>query len=326
MQAVVIGYGSIGKRHLENLSSLFKGDILLCTKQSINEKKFLKIKKITTLNDCINEKPDIALITNETNLHVSTAIKLAKIGCHLFIEKPLSNSTKNTQLLLDLVKKQKITTLMGCNLRFHPCLIKMKQLLSKNKIGKIISVSSENCSYLPLWHKNENYTQSYAASDKVSGGIVLTCIHELDYLYWLFGNVDEVFSYTAKLSDLKIQTDDHASIILKFKNGIIGEIHLDYYQKHNSRYCKIIGTKGILYLDFIENSLKHYDYKNKKWISILSLTKYDSNLMYIEELSHFLKSILNKRKTINDIHEAAKVQKIGVAILKSSKFKKVIKI
>ena len=53
---------------------------------------------------------------------------------------------------------------------------------------------------------------------------MLTCIHEIDYLYWILGDVKEVFSVTGKFSKLKVTSDDMSAIILKFKNNAIGEI------------------------------------------------------------------------------------------------------
>ena len=94
MKAVVVGIGSIGKRHLKNLSSLFEGEILLCTKKSHNLTSS-KNHVFSSLEECIEQKPDIGFVTNITSLHIKTAISLAKAGCHIFIEKPLSNSTKD---------------------------------------------------------------------------------------------------------------------------------------------------------------------------------------------------------------------------------------
>ena len=166
---------------------------------------------------------------------------------HLFIEKPLSNSTENLNALLKLTQKNKLITQVGCNLRFHPCMKKIKNLISKNEIGRIISAEAYNGSFLPDWHPTEEYQNSYASNDILGGGVSLTCIHEVDYLYWFFGLVENVYSITGKFSDLLIKADDMSAILLQFKNKIIAEIHLDYFQRPSSRYCKIIGTKGTIY-------------------------------------------------------------------------------
>jgi predicted dehydrogenase len=325
LKALVVGYGSIGKRHIDNLSSFPDVEILVYTRRKYDN--FLRRKKCKifhSLEDCLNEKPHIAILANVTSLHVKTAIKLANSGINLFIEKPLSNSIERVETLLKLVKERKLVTLMGCNFRFHPCIKAIKKIISNNKIGRIISVHVENGSFLPNWHPYEKYPNSYASREELGGGVVLTCIHEIDYLYWFFGNVKEVFSITGKFSDLKISAEDLSAALLRFQNNIIAEIHLDYFQNPNVRSCKIIGTDGTIYWDLDTNIVKMYDVKRKKWIEKLKLQNYNNNTMYVEELSHFLRSVKTKQKTINSIEEGSRVLKIALAIKKSSKIKKVI--
>ncbi len=327
MNVLVVGYGSIGKRHITNLSTFPNLQIFVCTNRKYDS--FLKNKKckiFNSLNDCIKQKLDVAFITNTTNLHVKTAIKLANANIHIFIEKPLSNSTHEIKLLLNIIKKRKLVTMMGCVLRFHPAIKKIKEITSENKIGKILSVHSENGSFLPDWHPCEDYKKNYTSRNNLGGGVVLTNIHELDYLYWLFGNVNEVFSITGKFSDLEIDVEDLSSILLRFKNNIIAEIHLDYFQKPSVRSCKIMGTQGTVYWDSSINNVRLYDVNKKKWIDILKLKNSDANNMYLDEIKHFFKCVNKEEKSINSIEEGAKILNIAIAIKKSSKLKKMVMI
>ena len=228
--------------------------------------------------------------------------------------------------LLQLIKEKKLVTLVGCNMRFHPCLIKIKKLISDGKIGRIISVLAENGSYLPEWHPHEDYKKSYASREDLGGGVVLTCIHEIDYLYWLFGQVKEVFSITGKFSNLNLDAEDLSSILFLFKNNIVAELHLDYFQRPSFRSCKIIGTKGTIYWNSETNSVKMYNIKKKRWDEKLKLRNYDQNDMYIKEISHFLKCVNKKKKTINTINQAAKTLEIALAVKKASKIRKGVRI
>ncbi len=327
MKVAVIGYGSIGKRHVENLLSISNLKIIICTKQKIKNPCKKKIVIVNSIRDCLEEKPDIGIICNNSNLHLTTAIKLAKSGVDIFIEKPLSNSLKDTKELLKIVKKKKIISQMGCQLRFHKCIKKIKESILKKQIGKILSVKVECGSFLPDWHPYEDYSKSYAARKELGGGVVLTCIHEIDYLYWFFGKASEVFSMTGKYSDLKIHADDLSAGIIKFKNNIIAELHLDYFQKPLFRSCKVIGTKGTIYWDSDSNIVKLYDNNKNKSIKILKWTNYDRNSMYKEELIHFLNCVKKRKSTINPVQtDGINVLQIGLAIIKSSKVKKVIKL
>ena len=137
---LVVGYGSIGKRHVENLLSISNLEVIVCTKRNDVGKLKKHAKVYSTIKQCLEEKPDIGIIANETSLHVPTAIKLAEAGLDLFLEKPLSNSLKDVEKLHAIVKKKKLITQMGCNMRFHPCIKKIKSMVEQQKIGRIISV------------------------------------------------------------------------------------------------------------------------------------------------------------------------------------------
>ena len=109
LKVLVIGFGSIGKRHTNNLLKMKQIQITICSKN----KEALQLKKkgvtvYTTIEKALKEKHDIGVICNETSLHIETAIKLAEKDYHIFLEKPLSNSLKNTSKLFRLIKKKKL--------------------------------------------------------------------------------------------------------------------------------------------------------------------------------------------------------------------------
>jgi predicted dehydrogenase len=323
MKALIVGYGSIGKRHVKNLQKLNNSEIIIFTnKKNVNCKR---CKIFNSFESCLKEKPDFAIISNVTSLHVKTAIKLANNGIDLFIEKPLSNNLKDIKKLQTISKKKKIITMVGCNLRFNHGIKKIKKMINSNKIGRVISVKVENGSYLPDWHPNEDYQKSYAGLLDLGGGVVLTCIHEIDYLYWIFGQVNEVFSITGKFSDLKINADDSSSILMRFKNNIIAEVHLDYYQRPEIRTFKIIGTKGTIYWNSNTNTVKIYNVKDQKWKNEFKETKVDENYTFVEELEHFIKSVKSRKETLNPLHEGIETLKISLKILQSSKYNRIVK-
>ena len=319
---LIVGYGSIGKRHLENFLQ-FK-DIRLTVYTKRNDLQLLKkkgIKVSNSLTECLKENPDIGVIANETSLHTPIAIKLAKEGLDLFLEKPLSNSLKDIEKLRAIVKKNKLITQMGCNLRFHPCIKKIKSLIEQQKIGKIISAQVQNYGYLP--DHIEDYKKSYAGRKDLGGGVILTnAIHEIDYMYWFFQEVENVISMSGKFSDLDVTAEDYAPSLLKFKNKIIGELHLDYFQRPEFRSCKIRGTKGEIYWDSVDNCVDVFNMNKKRWE-----TKFDSGFSnnldtyssYVEELKHFLKCVKRRKETINDLEQGVTTLKIALAIKKASK-------
>lgn len=300
-------------------------EILVHTKR--NPDNFLKKRNCiihASLDSALKEKPDFAIISNETSYHLLIIKKLLKSKIHFFVEKPLDSSLNNISNILKSVNTNKIITQVGCNLRFHPFLKEIKKTLKKNELGRIISVRSENGSYLPDWHLDEDYENSYAARKDLGGGVVLTCIHELDYLFWLFGKISSTSSFVTRKSDLRIDSEDLALILLNFDNGVLGEVHLDFFQRPSSRNLKIIGTKGTLYCDLNSNKIILYNSKNKKWNTIFSLKNYNNNKMYVDELNHFIKCVKSKNQTINPIGDGVEILKVALAIKESSNIKKMV--
>ncbi len=327
MKVLIVGLGSIGKRHLDNLITHFDTDIIICSKRKdLISPIYKKCKIFDSIEQCIDEKPDIGFITNITSNHVTTALKLVKAGIDIFIEKPLSNSLDKVDELLKLSDNKKLISYIGCNLRFHKCLQKIKEMISNDELGKILSVQAHSGSYLPDWHPYEDYRKSYASRKELGGGVVLTCIHEIDYLYWFFGDVQEVFAMSGKFSKLELNVDDLAAILMKFKNNVVAEVHLDYFQKPDFRSCRIIGSKGTVYWDSETNTVKMYDSITKKWIEKFSISNYERNTMYVDELKYYISCTKKRENTMNNIKEGIKVLKIALSIINSSQKNCVIQI
>jgi predicted dehydrogenase len=252
---------------------------------------------------------------------------LAEEGLDLFLEKPLSNSLKDVEKLRAIVKKNKLITQMGCNLRFHPCIKKIKSLIEQQKIGKIISAQVQNYSYLP--DHIEDYRKSYAGRKDLGGGVILTQIHEIDYMYWFFQEVENVISIVGKFSELDVTAEDYVSCLLKFKNKIIGELHMDCFQRPDFKSCKIRGTKGEIYWDSNNNCVNIYNMNKKRW-EIKFDNGFSNNLdtysTYVEELKHFLKCVKHRKETVNDLEQGISTLKIALAIKKASKLMKSVNV
>lgn len=327
---LIVGFGSIGKRHANNLLTITKSPIIIFSKRKdIRTTDFVnyqlnknRIAIRSDLVECIKENPLAALITNETSLHVKFALILAKKRIDLFIEKPLSNSSKNIAKLQSIVKKNNLVVMVGCNYRFYPPIRKMKELIDKKLVGRIISVQSENGSFLPDWHPSEDYSKGYAATRKLGGGVTLTQIHELDYLIWMFGNPKTIKSINGKFSDLKINVDDLSASIIKLENNIVVELHLDYFSRPSYKRLKIRGNRGVLYWDSLQNEIMLYPYKKQKWTKFVINDNYkltdNVNPMYVEELSHFIKCVQKRKKPLNNLDESIKVLSTALAIKYSS--------
>ncbi len=308
---------------MRNILSKKNMQVIICTKRNDFKNNEKNVKIVKTIDEGIAERPDIAFVTNETSYHVNTAIKLAKEGIDLFIEKPLSSSTNGIKKLKKIVKDNGIISLIGCDHRFHPCLKKIKEVIDKKRLGRIMSVQVESSSLLSDWHPYEDYRKGYSAKEELGGGIAMTMTHELDFLRWFFGEIKEIFSITKKVSDLEISADDISTMTMIFKNNVIGELHLDYFARPQFKSCKIRGTRGTLYWNSDKNSVEIFYNNQKKWKIIFEEKNYERNEMFVKELEYFLKCVSNKKKSFNDIRDAEKIVNVILGAKKSSKTKKV---
>ena len=232
LKAAIIGFGSIGKRHLQNLSNLIeKKNIMILTRKKIYDKNF---KFTNKLNDLKHFKPNLIIISNASVDHLRMAKKILNKSNKIFIEKPISDKSKKIKDFIKYWNKYKTPIFIGYNLRYFNSLIYLRKLVKKNFFGKIQYVNINACSNLINWRKNTHYSKSVSAQKRLGGGVLLELSHELDYLRWIFGDPDYLFSQVKKLSNLNIDVEDTASIVLDYKKkNILINVFLNFFQKKN---------------------------------------------------------------------------------------------
>jgi|APSaa5957512535_1039671.scaffolds.fasta_scaffold07980_4 predicted dehydrogenase len=315
MKFLICGVGSIGERHIKNLLYLGYDDIILYRKikrplRTINH----ELKVYEELEEALSQKPDVALICNPTYLHMETALHCAKSGCHIFIEKPISNNTNNKEKLEKLLDKNNKIGMVGYMMRYHPCILKIRELINENKIGKIVSFRSIWGEYLPDWHPWENYQETYAALTEMGGGPALTLSHELDISLWMFGEVKKVIGLSNFNSNLEINTEHSIDILIDFKSGVTANIHLDYVQSPPKRCTEIIGTNGRIEFDYYTNKLELYTRENPTAKEFI-MDSFDRNDMFVDELNEFINAIKFKKPSPISLNDGFKSVNVAIKAL-----------
>jgi len=211
MKFLITGLGSIGQRHVRNLRQILgskaeigayrvrKRDIVidpsLTAKTGQAPEAYYGLRTFSSLEEALADRPDVVFITNPIAVHMETALAAARQGCHLFIEKPLSDRWEGIEELLHLVRQKNLVTCVAYNLRFHPGLKLVRKALQENRIGRICSAQIQVGEYLPGMHPYEDYRDNHAARRKEGGGVILCLSHEIDYALWLFGAPGSVSRY-----------------------------------------------------------------------------------------------------------------------------------
>jgi predicted dehydrogenase len=327
MRFLVVGCGSIGKRHIKNLVSLNAGEILAFDTRADRRHEVRSQLGVATMDEpeeLWEYNPDVAIIATPTSTHVQFALQAAEHQCHFFVEKPLSDRLEGTRQLLDIAKKNNLVTLVGCNMRFHPGLKRVKRLLEEGAVGRVVAARAEVGQYLPDWHPWEDYRDSYSARRDLGGGIILDATHEIDYLRWMLGEAEAVSCFAGRLSCLEIDTEDTAAIIIRFVSGAIGEIHMDYVQRLYTRSCQIIGDEGTIHWDYTTGEVRWYCAATKKWHGFPDARDWEPNKMYVDEMKHFLKCLAGEEKPALDVFEAIRVLEIALLAKTSSETRQVL--
>src|SRR3989442_5267641 len=212
MRFVVIGLGSIGERYVRNLHALGYRDIAVVRRsrrlpRTVPEDNF---ETFFDLHDALATGPAAVIVANPTALHVPAAIDAVRAGAHVLVEIPLSSGFERVAELHAEAETRGLTVLMGHNLRFHPCLLKVNEVVQSGSLGAPVFPRAEFGEFLPGCHPWEDYRTGYAARKELGGGAVLTSIHELDFLYWLLGPVSDVAAMVGCVGGLEMNVEDSA--------------------------------------------------------------------------------------------------------------------
>jgi predicted dehydrogenase len=171
--------------------------------------------------------------------------------------------------------------------------------------------------YLPEWRPNQDYRSGVSAQIGTGGGVIFDLVHELDYVGWLVGPVKSTVCFADKVSSLEIETEDIAAILLKFENGAIGTVHLDYVQRIASRTCRIIGAEGTILWDYFANNLRWYEAASRCWKEF-SYAGFDRNDRFLQEMRHLLACVKGSEQPVVDVFAASRTLKLALAIKESA--------
>lgn len=334
---LVVGFGSIGKRHVRNLRELFPDSVIIVLRHNDGCKEQQLWREVgadhcvDSLEEALLLRPFAAIVANPASCHIETASILAHKGIHLLIEKPFSNSGNNLSGFLSLSREKKIGLMIGYNLRFSPSLQKFRTLIEEEYVGRTVSVKSEVGQYLPTWRPGQDYRQGVSAKEETGGGVLLELSHEIDYLLWLFGQVKTIRGVVTRQGDLEIDVDDIAHVIFTFDNeihggkAIIASLSMDFLRHDTTRCCIVIGTKGTLRWNGIAGSVECFKQGEKEW-KTLFVEDCDGDFSYKQELLHFVQMIdmdkipfpdssLDEAKSVVAIVEAIQISSINDKVI-----------
>ena len=331
------GLGGVGQRHLRNLRSLCGAEADISAYRVRGETQVIGdrleadptadvvsrygVRVFHDLDAALDAGPDVVFVTNPNSEHIRVALPAAERGCHLFIEKPLSHDLSGVDDLIGHVEAHGSVGFVAYQLRQHPGFCQVQNWLGAGAVGRVLSVRAEVGEYLPGFHPYEDYRRMYASRAELGGGVTLTQIHELDYLYALFGLPKRVFSIGGHVSSLEVDVEDVASSLLEYApaDGRVLPVHVyqDYFQRPKSRSCRIVGERGRI--DWSLSEATAVRFEGDRLVEQHSYSDFDRNQMFVDELAHFLACVRGEERPAVTLRDGAASLRMGLALLESQR-------
>lgn len=349
MKILVIGCGSIGRRHARNARAL-DIEVVLCDVDEARMREFGEeigaLGYFTDFEEAAKHSGCIAaIVATPSNLHIGPARALLSSGLHVLMEKPLCTSVSEAVDLKPLVRESGLVFMMGHTFRFRAEWVEMKRILDTNPLGRIYSAEFMGGWYLPDWHIHEDYRREYAAQKKLGGGVLLTSLsHLFDVAAWLFGDIQKITGTQMRLSNLEIDVDDMVVCALRTTTGVAVTLSEDFLNRCPRRSLRVNTEHGYLEADFNRKIVSMWDSRKKRYHpeneeaylskqncfkiledgvlydlspDVLPL-QYSGNDAYLSELKYFLELVTARRTSFElDIDAGIKVletmQHAGIA-------------
>lgn len=303
----MVGFGSIGKRHLGNIERVLKergigfSVDLIRRKDSppLDGSQARIISRIYDEGGSIPDDYDVVFITNPTHLHYDTIKNFSVKTRHMFIEKPVFDRTERD--LSELALDPQGIYYVACPLRYTEVIQFVKNEVVLDEVFSARVICS---SYLPNWRPGSDYRETYSAHLDQGGGVSIDLIHEWDYLMYLFGEPRQVTNYRGKFSGLEIDSDDLSVYIARYDN-LLAEVHLDYFGRSPIRQLQLFTAGETITADLISGEI---NFLNEK--KILRFEDH-RNAYQLREMEHFFDMLEGKKNNENNIHTALTTLKIA---------------
>ena len=280
---LIVGAGSIGKRHLSNLvacggrayvvvdprqdrltEAVERAQTVWQGLERSQRQQPLQMQTVTSLDEACGSgiQFEAAVIATPPAGHREQMLKLVEAGVPVLCEKPLATDAdewNDLQRLGAQIDQAGPVSMVAYNYRFHAQLQQVRRMLAEGAVGRVLSVRGTFSEHLREWHPWEGLN-FYMSSRAEGGGALLDESHLIDLCRWLFGEIVEVTGHNATVSSLKeepgFSTDDLAELLVRFESGAVGSLHMDLFGRHHQKRLEVIGEEGALFWRFDNTDLE----------------------------------------------------------------------
>lgn len=290
---LVLGTGSIGKRHIKNILAAGIPAQDLCVVEPRADRQAEAVALGVPAANVFADRAaalaarrfDGAVVATPTSMHYDDAIELARHGIALMIEKPMGIDMSRAAELKREVEKRGIFCFVAYCFRFDPVARRFASALAEGVIGKPLYARAEMSTYLPEWHPHERYQDFYMSKLALGGGTLLDQSHLYDMTRWFLGDISTVFGLSRRESDLEIETDDFGEFLFGMASGIHVSVHIDLYTRPWREFYQVTGETGTLEWDIHNKTITLGKTDGSREVLMVGT---DYNQMYVNEIGYFL--------------------------------------
>lgn len=319
MKFLIIGFGSIGRRHTKLLYE--RRDIAVGV-FDINKSLEREVKKIgkeilffKSLEEALKWKPEIAIVSTPDIYHAENAILCMKAGINVLCEKPLADTVENGIKMVKTARKYKKVLGVGYSERFRPSIEYIEKLVRNGKLGNLVGGRAMVGTYNTLLcAKTDYYIKQF-------GSLLLAYTHEFDFLRAIFGEVEDIKCYAHNLGKKKLKANPSLAVsVLKYKNGSIVSVHMDYLQHPQRRSLEVFGDLKTVELDLQTDIMKMFS-SDKEGYQVLSFDP-DRDTRIKKEHQDFINAVKYRRKPRISGEEGLKALEIAEKAIKQIEYLK----
>ena len=319
---LIIGSGSVGKRHARNLAEM--GCRISCVDPREDRQKELAAETpvsgaFTSTANALDRQHDLSgvVVASPTAFHPSDLIGSVEAGLPVLLEKPVAKSAPEAHEMLQASERLNVPVLLGYTWRWWPPLARVRELLSQQAIGRVRHVQFHMSAHLADWHPWEPYKDFFMASVSQGGGALLDESHWIDLMVWLFGVPSRINGSVEKISDLDIETDDNVDVLATYPDGLRVSLHLDLYGRPHEKFIRFVGEMGTLLWSADPNRIALGKDMEQVWQE--EFFQCDRNDMFMAVAREYLDMVAGRIAPSCTLAEGLQVMELIEAIRLSSK-------
>lgn len=303
----VIGVGAMGQNHVRvyskiknanllAISDLMKGTLAELSREYdtvgyVDYDNILKMPEIGAVSVCV-----------PTTYHHEVVMSAIQHGKHVLVEKPIAFTLDEAKEMVEAANESGVKLATGHVERFNPAVLEAKRLIEEGVIGEVVSASAKRVGPFPPRIKDVGVTVDLA-------------IHEVDIMFYLFDSpASQVYANMGSRLE-KCEYEDHAELMMKFENGVVGILETNWLTPYKKRQLEITGVDGIISIDYIDQTVEVYGKNAQK-------VKVEHKEPLKEELNSFLSAIINNEEPKITGEDGVHALKVVLAAMKSAKYRK----